>query len=333
MNEIDVLHDVFGPDELPSATAHDRARSALLDRISNPGPVRRRSHWALRATAVVTAAAAVAVGVVVISTVTDDEPRGTGQATGRPAADAATPAAAPPYARPAGAAEFLENVAWAAGRRPWVTPRPDQFMYVEVIATVNQREISDAEPNGALVPGKTETLRREHWNRVDGQVISARENGGRINTIEQARRIQYVTYPCAALFGLDTPEKFDAWKIAPKSVDANVEALLMYCVLPPVVEAAIYRWLARQPGVQIDPDAANLDGRPAIALTFHQEDYLRQDMLFDPTTYAMIGERLVAFADHVAESLDATRHIKAGDVFRLQVRGRGGIVDNIGDLP
>ena len=61
MNEIDVLHDVFGPDELPSATAHDRARSALLDHINGPGPVaggragrsasprwsrpRRRSRW------------------------------------------------------------------------------------------------------------------------------------------------------------------------------------------------------------------------------------------------------------------------------------------------
>ena len=333
MNEIDVLHDVFGPDELPSATAHDRARSALLDRMNGPGSVRRPSRWALRITAVVTAAAAVAVGVVVINTVTDDEPRRTRQASGEPTAGAATPAAAPPYARPAGAAEFLENVAWAAGRRPWVTPRPDQFMYVEVIATVNQREISDAEPNGSLVPGKTETLRREHWDRVDGQVISSRENGGRINTMEQGGRTQFVTYPCDALLGLDTPEKFEAWRNAPKPVDANIEALLMHCVVPPVVEAAIFRWLARQPDVQIDQNAANLDGRPAIALTFHQEGYLKQDLLFDPTTYAMIGERLVAFADHVAESLDATRHIKAGDVFRLEVRGRSGIVDKVGDLP
>ena len=47
----------------------------------------------------------------------------------------------------------------------------------------------------------------------------------------------------------------------------------------------------------------------------------------------MIGERLMAVTDHVAESLDATRRIKAGDVFRLQVRGRSGIVDKIGETP
>lgn len=337
MNEIDVLYDVFGPDEIPSSGARNRARAALADRINAPGAVHRRPRrprWAFRIAAAATAAAAVAVGVVVVTTNgTDDEPRGNRQATTRPG-DAAPPAAAaPPYAKPAGAGEFLENVAWAAGRRPWVTPRPDQFMHVETISTVNRKEISEAEPNGALVPGKTETLRRESWDRVDGQVVSSRTNGGKINRMEQGGRAQIVTYPCADTFGLDNPEKFDAWRKTPKPVDADIEALLMRCVMPPAVEAAIFRWLARQPDVKIDPNAANLDGRPAIALTFHLEGYLKQDLLFDPTSYALIGERLVAFADHVTESLDATRHIKAGDMFRLQVRGRSGIVDKIGDLP
>jgi hypothetical protein len=333
MNEIDVLHDVFGPDELPSASAHDRARSALLDRINGPGPVRRRSLWALRITAAVTAAAAVAVGAVVIGTVTDDEPRGAGQATGRPAAGAATPAAAPPYAKPAGAAEFLENVAWAAGRKPWVTPRPDQFMYIETTATVNNRQVSDAAPNGPLVAGKTETQRRETWARVDGQVRGGRDNGGPINTREQGRATQWAFVPYADVAGLDTPEKFEAWQNAPKQVGADADALLMQNVLPPAVEAAIFRWLARQPGVQVDQNSVNLDGRPAIALTFHLEGYLKHDLLFDPQTYALIGDRLVAVADHVNEALDGTTRIKAGDVFRLEVRGRSGIVDKVGDLP
>ena len=70
MNEIDMLHDVFGPDEVPSATAHDRARSALADRINIRAPSRRSrwSRWGLRATAAVAAAAAVAAGVVVART-------------------------------------------------------------------------------------------------------------------------------------------------------------------------------------------------------------------------------------------------------------------------
>ena len=97
------------------------------------------------------------------------------------------------------------------------------------------------------MPGRTETLRREHWDRVDGQVISSRDNGGQISIMEQGGRTQSATYPCAALLGLDTPEKFDAWRNAPKSVDANIEALLMQCVLPPAVEAAIFRWLAASP--------------------------------------------------------------------------------------
>jgi hypothetical protein len=327
MNEIDVLHDVFGPDEVPSVAAHDRARSALADRINGPGP-RRRPRWSLRIATAVATAAAVALGVVFV--MTDDAPPDPRQATG-PRGGASSAPAAPPYARPAGATEFLENVAWAAARKPWVTPRTDQFMYIETISTVNNRQVSDAAPNGPLVPGKTESQRRETWMRIDGQVMGGRDNGGPIRTAEQNARQMWVVIPYGDISVLDTPEKYEAWRNAPKMADANPEALLMQNVLPPAVEAAIFRWLARQPDVQVDQNSVNLDGRPAIALTFHLEGYLKHDLLFDPQTYALIGDRLVAVADHVNEALDGTTRIKAGDVFRLEVRGRSGIVDTIGE--
>ncbi|WP_203931641.1 CU044_5270 family protein [Virgisporangium ochraceum] len=327
MNEMELLQDVFGFDETPSAAARDRARTALLDRINgveSPAP-RRPARWTLRAAAVVTAAAAVAVGVVVVT-------GGPAERTDR-SGDPPAAVAAPPYAKPAGAAEFLENAAWTAARRAWVDPRPDQFMYVEFLTTENRMEVADANPNGALVPGQTVNKRRESWSRVDGHVIAGREDGGQLHSRERTEKQRWPTIPYDDLAGLTTPEKFDEWHHRVKPAGASPEALLTQFVLPPDVEAAIYRWLARQPGARVDPDAVNFDGRPAIALTYVVEDYLRTELLFDPETYALIGDRLVAIRDHVAESLDATRYIKAGDVFRLVIRNRFGIVDRAGDTP
>ncbi|MEU4420829.1 CU044_5270 family protein [Actinoplanes sp. NPDC024001] len=321
MNEIDVLQEVFGPDEVPSAAAHDRARAALLHRINDPGPARRRPRWAIRITAMVATAAAAAVGIVALENIGAVDERG----TSRPVV------AALPFAKPAKAAELLENAAWAAARKPWAMPRDDQFMYVETISTLNRRKILEAAPNGPLVPGKTETVRQETWMRVDGDVMASRERGGRLEVTRRTATMSWGTIPYADLAGLTTPEKFQGWLDAPKTFGADPDALLMQQVLPPDVEAAIYRWLARQPGVQVDLHSVNLDGRPAIALTWTEEGYLKKDLLFDPRTYALIGDRLVAVDDHVRESLDGTTRIKAGDVFRLVVRSRAGIVDRPGD--
>ncbi|WP_045746579.1 CU044_5270 family protein [Actinoplanes rectilineatus] len=324
MNEIDVLHDAFGPDEAPSAAAQDRARAALLDRISGPAPVRRRPRWALRITAAVVSAAAATVGVVAL----ENAGPVTLEGVDRPIV------AALPFAQPASAAQVLENAAWTASRRPWVTPRPEQFAYVETIATQNVRSVLDASPNGPLVDGKTEVVRKEVWNRVDGDVVANRTDGEKLTSITRSKEQFWFTVPYGDLAALTTPEKFQAWLDDPdKLVGIDVDGLLTREVLPPDVEAAIFRWLARQPGVTENPKAVNLDGRPAIALTWTVEGYLKKDLLFDPRTYALIGDRMVAVKDHVSRGDDGTRRIKAGDVFRLVVRNRSGIVDRPGDTP
>jgi hypothetical protein len=320
MNEIEVLQAAFGFDE-PSAAARERARAALVERMAP-----RRRRWDYRIAVGVAAAAAVAVGAVVVTGVGTD-----GQ---RPVTRASTPpvaAAALPYAKPAGATEFLENAAWTAARRAWVDPLPGQFMYVEFRTTENPPEISDAQPNGALVPGQTVQRRRESWTRIDGNLVASRQDGGQIYTRERPGRTQ-PSIPYGDLAGLTTPEKFDEWHHREKPAGASPELLLTSYVLPPDVEAAIYRWLARQPTARVDLNGVNFDGRPAIALTYIVEDYLRTELLFDPRTYALIGDRRVAVKDHAADSPDGTP-ARAGDVFRLVVRVRFGIVDQAGDTP
>ena len=103
-------------------------------------------------------------------------------------------------------------------------------------------------------------------------------------------------------------------------------------MLPPAVEAAILRALARTDNVRLNPDVVNLDGRPAIGLSFAIEGYLSQELLFDKATYALIGERTVAIEEHTRDALDDTSQIHKGDVFTQVIYGDSRIVDRVGDV-
>src|SRR4051812_44606914 len=169
MNEIDLLRDGFGADEVPPDGARDRARTALLERIHHTGatpvPARsRRRRWPLQLRLAAAGAAMAAAAVVAVVVV---ENLGTVDADGT-----SHPAVAGlPFAHPASAAEYLENAAWAATRKPWKKPRPDQFMYKEIRVLTNDPELRERSPNGPLVPGRSRVVTEQHWNRIDTPVM------------------------------------------------------------------------------------------------------------------------------------------------------------------
>jgi hypothetical protein len=328
VNEIDVLQDVFGPDEAPAARAHDQARAALLDRMSGPSPAtRRRPRWTLRIAVAVTTAAAASVGVVAVQNVNPAPPDTVGQNPDKPGV-AALPKL--PFAKPAAAAQVLENAAFTVAQKPWVKPRPDQFAYIERTQTFNDGKLAAKAPNGALVKGRTHETREESWVRIDGKVHAGRTDGGKVKVADG--RTQFLTRSYDELAGLTTPEKIDQYLAKPKSAGwFDPGMMVLQEVLPPDVEAAVFRWYARKPGVTIDTNAVNLDGRPAVAVTMNVEGWIKKDFLFDPTTYQLIGLRSVVVKNHVSEALDGTSRFKTGDVLNLEIRNRAGIVDKVGD--
>ena len=134
------------------------------------------------------------------------------------------------------------------------------------------------------------------------------------------------------LAGLTTPEAIDKYLARGKTSGWNEPGpMILHEVLPPDVEAAVFRWYARKPGVEVDRSAVNFDGRPAIAVTLKPEDWLRDDYLFDPDTYQLIGLRSVAVKNNVSEDLDGIRRVRKGDVLHLEIRESAGIVDKVGD--
>ncbi|MCU7724392.1 CU044_5270 family protein [Actinoplanes sp. KI2] len=322
MDEISILRETFDPDAAPSPAAQQRARVALQHRITPPRRAQRR--WFPIAVGVATATA-VAAALVTI--------KPNAAAPPSPGAGPASRLASVPYLRPVSAAQILENAAWSVEQEKWVDPRPDQFMYVDTLEMRNPPAYESKKPNGALVPGQAKYRDVQVWNRIDGQVQASMKNGKLAVHRQGDGGGQWGFVPWSQIVKLTSPEKVAYYLEHPEGgVMADPEALAGQYVLPPNVKAAIYRYLAQQPGMKVNPDAVNLDGHPAIGLGRVEEGYLSQELLFDKQTYALIGERLIAVTDHVNRGDDGTSYTHKGDLFRQVIYRKMIIVDRPGDL-
>lgn len=65
-------------------------------------------------------------------------------------------------------------------------------------------------------------------------------------------------------------------------------------IVPADLRAALYKAAAGIPGVELVDHQANLDGRIGVAIGRTESDGSRQELIIDPTTGLMIGEREVA---------------------------------------
>ncbi|WP_433293794.1 hypothetical protein ACQP2F_31505 [Actinoplanes sp. CA-030573] len=323
MDEISMLRETFDA-PAPSPAAEQRARAALLHHIA-PKPAKSKKIWWRVPIAVgVATAAAVAVAVVIDKPAEQKSPVVRANPTMK-----ATKSL--PYLKPVSAAQVLENAAWTAEQENWTDPKPTQFMYVESRQMRNPPSIESARPNGALVPGKAKYRTVQKWDRIDGQVQGEIRNG-RLEVHKQGdNQSQWGFIPWSQIVKLTSSAQIDAFLEHPEGgLSQDPDAMAGQYVLPPEVKAAIYRYLAEQPGMRINPDAVNLDGRPAIGLGRIEEGYLSQELLFDKETYTLIGERLVAVADHVNRGDDGTSYTHKGDLFRQVIYRKMVIVDRPG---
>ncbi|WP_432995744.1 CU044_5270 family protein [Dactylosporangium sp. CA-233914] len=327
MDVTGVLHEAFGPDDVPSQAAENRARAALQQRMSSREPRvtskdrRHRIRFAITAGVAVAAAAAVVAAVAVT--------RGDDHAPAPKAAPATS--AVLPFARPASAAEYLENAAWTAERRPWTDPRPDQFMYIETLELRNKPAYENQHPNDPIRPGQGETRKIQEWNSVDGQTRASYRDGRLVVTKRGEGGDFFDRIAWSTITSMTDPDTIPDGVPGPGSMGVNLDAFIGQYVVPPNVQAAIFRHLARKPEMTVNPDAVNIDGRPAVGLGRIIEGYLSQELLFDKQTYQFIGERMVAIKDHVTHGDDGDAVIHRGDVYRQIIYAKMIIVDRPGD--
>ena len=321
MDEISILRETFGPDPEPSPAAEQRARNALRGRMAP----RTRDSWRLRVPMVVGVATAAALVAAVAIGNAGGGTRVTPPISQQPARTEAV--ATVPYLRPVNAAQVLENAAWTVEQEKWTDPAPTQFMYVETQEMRNPPAYEQQAPNGALLPGKAKYRKVQTWNRIDGQVHASMRKG-QLDVLRQGQDGTYFAFvPWSQVVKLTTPEAVAAYLKHPEGgVMAVPDALAGQYVLPPEVKAAIFRYLAQQPGMKVNPDAVNLDGHPAIGLGRLVEGYLSQELLFDKQTYTLIGERLIAVKDE-----RGTGDGRKGDLYRQVIYRKMAIVDRAGD--
>ncbi|MBE1534540.1 CU044_5270 family protein [Actinomadura algeriensis] len=327
MNDIDALRDAWDEPAAPSSGARTEARAALMDRTAGRTPARpaaravRFPRLGARIAAVGALATAAVVGVTVLQSAggVDENGRPTSAVPGIPAAPVAD------------ASELLERAAKSAEARPFTPPRPDQWIYTEY------RVRRGDTPNGPLSDDPADTRTNRSWKRADGTVLAYMENG----KLEKSPMMPGSSPPqdYASLAKLPTdPDALLKWaSTEPEGVTmgtptayGKLSAILRDNVLPPKVEAAVFRAIKKIPDVTLVQDKVDTAGRQAIALGRITEGYLHEEILFDPKTYDYLGERAVAIKDNTTEGEDMTRSVRKGDVLRLTVRVKAGIVDEAG---
>jgi hypothetical protein len=284
MDDLKTLHDAWGTPDVPSRAAHSQARAALLERAGH----RRRfrlSGLGLRVAIV----GAFALSIVTVVAVTENL-GGTGANV------------------PVASAAVLENAAAAAEKKPFTAPRDDQWIYIEDRFTTSD--------------GKTQISRG--WRKADGTAFAFIRGGGRlrVETLERRPGRPDPTPPglldsYKTLAALPTdPDALLRWayqraeNITGAGMNEHGDVYLMFNhmlrenVLPPELEAAIFRALKQIPGVTV-LDTVDVAGRPAIALGLGTSDWLHEELLLDKETYAYRGERSTVIRDATIDPLKA----------------------------
>jgi hypothetical protein len=317
MDDLKILHESWGSPNAPSREVTTRARAALLARAAESSTATRR----FRPLAVGALALAIAVGVALADLSGGSDGERKSVLPGLPAV-------------PVASAAVLEQAAVAAETKPFTAPRDDQWIYIE-------DRFSPSE-------GGTETHRS--WRRADGRGMAWIDENGKLafRPAEPPRR------PGRPQSGL--PESYKDFAALPTGSDALLRwayaqaknitgggmnddgdvyllfnSLLREHVLPPELEAGIFRALKQIPGVKVE--TVDVFEQPALSLGLTTADWLHEELLLDPRTYAYRGERSTVIRDATIDPLKAGN--ETGEVNKgsrvVVARVTTAIVDQPGD--
>jgi hypothetical protein len=299
MDDLKILHDSWGSPEAPSRDVTARARAGLLARAAESGAATRR----FRPLAVGALALAIAVGVALADLGGGSDGEQKAVLPGLPTV-------------PVASAAVLEQAAVAAETKPFTPPRDDQWIYTE-----DRFRSSE---------GGTDTHRS--WRRADGRGMAWIDENGKL----AFRPVDPPAQPGRPPSEL--PESYKDFAAMPTGSDAllrwayaqakNITGggtnddgdvyllfnhMLRDHVLPPDLEAGIFRALKQIPGVKVE--TVEVFGEAALSLGLATSDWLHEELLLDPDTYAYRGERSTVIRDATINPLkagNATGEVKKG---------------------
>jgi hypothetical protein len=315
MNDLQTLYEAWGAPDAPSPAARAQARAALLARATRRRSSRRRG---LRLAAIGATALAGAIGLILAADLTGDP-------VSRPSVVPSVPVAS---------AAVLERAARHAAAAPFTPPREHQWFYFE-----------------AQFAGSEGSELRRTWRRADGRAMAWLDGQGKleVRNMELPKRRRALMPPAfgplasyKALAALPTdPDALLRWAYelakniegAGLTEDGDVYSILNGIlsdnVLPPELEAGIFRAIKKIPGVNLEE--VEVLGHHVLSLSL-TEGWLRQELLLDPDTYAYRGQRSTVVKDAVIspeKAGNATGEIHKGHVV-IAIRLVTAIVDQAG---
>ncbi len=281
----------------------------------------------------------------------------------------------PGLATPGGrteAAEILHNAALAAANSPLVEPRDDQLIFVESVSSYPETTAGPDGVSTTIPPPKS----RQVWLSVDGthdgllrERPSASTGPWDETPLAGCRDGQQVvsgggqtgpavTRPCKPYPnyqpGLPTNADEMLHYLYANSHGDNppdqqafitVGDMIREAYLSPQVLAALFDAAAKIPDVTVVRDVADAAGRHGVAVA-RSFNGVREELIFDATSYTLLGEREIGVADGPRSS-DAPGCgpvasggtdpglgcPKPGTLYGLSAQLRVAIVDQAGQLP
>ncbi|WP_431904908.1 CU044_5270 family protein [Nonomuraea sp. bgisy101] len=340
--DLEALRQAWPQPAPPSPDAYTAARDALLQRAAATAPRRaRRVHLTRagrRAVTIGMLAAVISAVALVVDPAGVEAPRPVVPGLAMPAANAQA---------------LLGRAAEAAGNRAFTAPGPDQWVYIET-RFQGVRNAAPGEVQTSRTPLETRVDRS--WTRADGKELALFEDGklvrsptgGAMPPQDYATVAALPTDPDALLAWMyaNIGDLWDSEEDRHNSAYRLLGSLLAQNLVPPAQETAVYRAMAKIPGVTVNPDAVDVDGRPAVAVARVEDGWVSHELLLDRSTYTYLGERAVASADYTSPEPGVRTEggrkiiyrghsytIKKGTIMTLAVRLDIGVTDRPGVRP
>ncbi|MEU9283805.1 CU044_5270 family protein [Streptomyces sp. NPDC048275] len=296
---------------------HQLLKEHLMTEIrQNEQAPRRRNPWLRPAIAAAAVATAAAVAFVLL-------PSSGGDVSAQPPSRATV--------------ALLEDLALAAEHEDSPDAiRDDQWVYVDAKVSYS----SSGEGKKTEIPP---LHRFESWHSVDGTRAGLYRETGRGQWRGEADpkpgEVAYelsTNYRHLSTLPTDADKMYD-WlhEVAPKysgqetdqAMFVLVGDLIREAIVPPEVSAALYRAVAKIPGVTVVEDVVDAAGRSGVAIARKDPDNpSRDEWIFDRKTHAFLGERSVATSDW-------SGGVKKGDVTSNTAILSRAVVDKAGQRP
>lgn len=343
--------------ELPSAEDRDLPpgrhrvlREHLMREIENTGMDRTepesavRPFWRRPAFVTPVVAATLTAAVVVGGAVTRD-------AAGPARPDRQAASDRPNSSERMSAAELLERIARAAEKRPGPGPvADDQFVYIK-----STEDAADASFDDTCAIQAVNLYDFESWTSADGTLWGldrAYQNGKM--TYEEKQ------HPKSKSSGAKAPMNYRAVQQLPTdpktmydwlhsgnnarsrthdSAFQTASETLSQNLVPPEVSAALFRAVAKLPGVTVELGVKDTLGRGGIAIgrTPDEASTERIEWIFDEKTLEYLGERMVWAKPTGKQAPERTGStcppVKDGTVLTSKAITERAVVDKAGQLP